>query len=97
MFLFPCCLKVSYLAGNLHDAVMLYALTADSMIKQGMDPRDGRLFTQHARTIKFEGRIAISPLLILLIFLNTGTVLKGKPQITTGIEMHFCKSIEVIS
>ncbi len=48
-------LQVSYLAGNLHDAVMLYALTADDMLKKGLDPRDGRLFTKHARTIQFQG------------------------------------------
>ncbi len=44
-------------AGNLYDAVMLYALTADSMIKQGLDFRNGRAFIKHATTIVFEGII----------------------------------------
>ena len=43
-------------AGYLYDAMMLYALTADSMIRQGLDPRDGRAFSKHVQTISFRGK-----------------------------------------
>ncbi len=42
-------------AGYVYDAVVLYAMVADSMMKQGLDPTDGRLFTEHAQTIVFQG------------------------------------------
>jgi len=48
---------VSGYAGFLHDAAMLYGLTADSMIKDGLDPRDGRAFLKHSQAIFFQGKL----------------------------------------
>ena len=42
-------------AGFLYDAGMMYAYTADLMIKSGKDPRDGRLFLKYATKVVFEG------------------------------------------
>ena len=50
-------LKVSAYAGYLYDAVMVYARTADSMVQQGLDPRDGKAVLQHAQSISFLGEL----------------------------------------
>ena len=50
-------MQVSEYAGFLYDAGMLYARTADLMLREGEDPRDGRLFLQYAMKVVFEGNL----------------------------------------
>ncbi len=47
---------MNYYAGYLYDAVMLYGLTVDAMIKDGFDPTNGRAFLTHSQSIFFQGK-----------------------------------------
>ena len=48
-------LQVSSVAGELHDAALLYAFVADEMLRHGEDPRDGAAFLRYAPRVRFDG------------------------------------------
>ena len=54
--------QVSSVAGELHDAALLYAFVADEMLRYNKDPRDGAEFLNFAPRVQFDGeyQVAIS-------------------------------------
>ena len=46
---------MSSVAGELHDAALLYAFVAEEMLRNDKDPRDGAAFLKYAPRVQFEG------------------------------------------
>ena len=48
---------------------MLYTHTADSMLRKGLEPKDGKAFLKHAMTIEFEG-VYYKTYFLFLVYTN---------------------------